>query len=60
MNERFRVIITRNQIEYLEKLANIEVVLSRQRSGDYDFIIRQKDENDHGEVFRVLPKERGV
>lgn len=49
MNERFRVIITRNQIEYLEKLANVEIVLSRQRSGDYDFIIRQKDENEDGE-----------
>ena len=49
MNERFRVIITRNPIEYLEKLANIEIVLSRQRSDDYDFIIRQKDENEDGE-----------
>lgn len=49
MNERFRVIITRSQIEYLEKLANVEIVLSRQRSGDYDFIIRQKDENEDEE-----------
>ncbi len=46
MNERFRVIITRNQIEYLEKLANVEIILSRQRSGDYDFIIREKDEDE--------------
>ena len=46
MNERFRVIITRSQIEYLEKLANVEVVLSQQRSGDYDFIIREKDEDE--------------
>ena len=49
MNERFRVIITRNQIEYLEKLANVEIVLSRQRSGDYDFIITEKDEDEEEE-----------
>lgn len=43
MNERIRVIVTREQLDYLAEKAKLELIAVSKRNGDYDLVIRENE-----------------
>ena len=43
MNERIRLIVTREQLDYLAEKAKLELIAVSKRNGDYDLVIRENE-----------------
>lgn len=43
MNERIRVIVTREQLDYLAEKAKLELIAVSKFNGDYDLVIRENE-----------------
>ena len=52
MNERIRVIVTLDQLDYLAERARVQLHTVPKRNGDFDLII---EEDDNVQVDRTQP-----
>ena len=46
MNERIRVIVTWEQLDYLAERANVKVITVPNSNGDYDLIIGERENKE--------------